>query len=233
MRKHLCCWLTALLGLLPAVVYGQLQDQRNNLSVGVNGGIHLNTVSFEPRIKQGTSIAPTLGVTARYICEKYFKMICGVQAEINYSVHGWKENIEDGTGDTYRRKMNYIEIPVLAHLAFGSDRNRGARFVLNLGPQIGFLLSESEEKGGPWTDLSLRAGGVTQQYGYMADKKFAYGITAGGGAEIRTGIGHFVIEARYYLGLSDFYNNTKKDFFSRSGQSAITAKLTYLFDLIK
>ena len=37
----------------------------------------------------------------------------------------------------------------------------------------------------------------------------------------------------YYYGLSDFYNNSKKDPFGRSGHSYIGARLTYLFDLKK
>lgn len=65
----------------------------------------------------------------------------------------------------------------------------------------------------------------------MAENKFDYGIIGGGGLEARTGIGNFILEARYYFGLSDFYNSTKKDFFSRSAHSYIGGKLTYLFDL--
>lgn len=31
--------------------------------------------------------------------------------------------------------MNYLEVPLLAHLAFGKDRGNGVRFVLNLVPR--------------------------------------------------------------------------------------------------
>ena len=68
----------------------------------------------------------------RYISEKYFKMICGIQGEINFSQRGWKEVIEDGSNNTYHRAMNYIEVPLLAHLAFGKDKGNGARFIINL-----------------------------------------------------------------------------------------------------
>lgn len=69
-------------------------------------------------------------------------MICGIQGEINFSQRGWKEVIEDGSNNTYHRAMNYIEVPLLAHLAFGKDKGNGARFIINLGPQVGFLLGE-------------------------------------------------------------------------------------------
>ena len=213
-------------------VSAQLQDQRHNFSIGVNGGVNLCNVSFDPSIKQSKFIAPAFGVSARFISEKYFKMICGIQAELNFSQRGWKETIEDGSGDSYHRAMNYMEIPLMAHLAFGKDKGNGVRFILNLGPQIAFMISDKEVKGGPWKP-DQRPFGINQQYGKAIDNKFDYGIIGGGGLEARTGIGHFVVEARYYFGLSDFFNSTKKDFFSRSAHSYIAAKLTYFFDFKK
>lgn len=69
-----------------------------------------------------------MGVTMRYMSEKYFKMMCGVQMEINYSQRGWDEKIEDDSGNSYSRTMNYLEIPFMAHLAFGKDAlNRGVK----------------------------------------------------------------------------------------------------------
>ena len=72
-------------------VRAQLQDQRHNLAIGINGGVNLSSVSFEPSIKQKTFITPSVGVTVRYISERYFKILCGIQGEINYSQRGWKE----------------------------------------------------------------------------------------------------------------------------------------------
>ena len=218
--------------MLPLSLFAQLQDERHNLSLGINGGVNLNSVSFTPSIKQTNFIAPEFGLTVRYISEKYFKMICGIQGEINFSQRGWKENIDDGTEDTYQRTMNYVEVPLMAHLAFGKDKGHGARFVLNLGPQFGFLLSENEKKSEAFHP-NERPNGVIWQYGKMAEVKFDYGIVGGIGVETRTGIGNFLIEARYYFGLSDFYHSTKKDPFSRSAHSYIAGRLTYLFDLKK
>ena len=67
-------------GVLP--VSAQLQEQRRNFALGVNGGVNLSSVSFQPTIKQNTMIGPAMGITARYISEKYFKMICGVHYRI-------------------------------------------------------------------------------------------------------------------------------------------------------
>lgn len=233
MKKQSIIALLSFLCLSAGIpVHAQLQDPRHNLAIGINGGVNLSSVSFEPSIKEKTFLTPSFGVTIRYISERYLKMFCGIQAEINYSQRGWKENIDDGTGDTYQRNMNYLEVPLMAHLAFGKDQGYGARFVLNLGPQFGYLLGESEKKSEAWHP-NERPSGVIWQYGKMAESKFDYGIVGGVGIEARTGIGNFLLEARYYFGLSDFYHSTKKDPFSRSAHSYIAGRLTYLFDLKK
>ena len=219
----------------------QIGEARSNFSVGINGGVNLNSVSFTPTIKQNSLMGITGGLTARYISEKYFAMICGAQVELNFSQRGWDqlfeipgENgdmVEDPT-QIYTRKMSYIDIPFLAHLAFGNER--GLQFFIHAGPQIGFLLSDSEKIDGNWEEVIANGANiVTEQHGKPIDNKFDYGITGGAGIELRTKAGNFLVEGRYYYALSDFYNSTKKDYFSRSAHGIITAKITYLFDLKK
>lgn len=222
--------LLTCLAALPA--HGQVGEQRHNLAVGFGGGINLNSASFSPSIKQKNLMGINGGFVARYISEKYFSMICGAQIEVNFSQHGWDEYYEDYPELSYTRTMNYVEIPFLAHLAFG--RERGMQFFIHAGPQVGFLLGDSEKIDGDW-DSRLASGAslVTEQHGKAIDKRFDYGITAGLGLELRTKAGNFIVEGRYYYALSDFYNSTKKDYFSRSAHGVITAKVTYLFDLKK
>lgn len=224
---------TALLAMLFGITVparAQFSQERNSLAVGVNGGINFSNVSFSPSIKQNSLQGINGGITARYICEKYFAMICGVQLELNLSQRGWDEKIEDGTGNTYSRTLNYLEIPFLAHVAFGAE-GHGVRFFINAGPQVGFFISDKEEMGGGEWNTDYRPNGVVYQYGKAVENKFDYGITGGLGLEVRTGIGSFLVEGRYYYGLSDIYGNSKKDDFSRSGNSTICGKLTYLFEL--
>ncbi len=222
-------FLTALSVLFALPALAQMGDQRYNLSVGVNGGINMNTVSFSPTIKQNQLMGATGGLTARYISEKYFSMICGIQLELNYAQLGWDEKFEDvGDDRSYVRSMNYIQVPFLAHLAFGKDR--GLQFFLNLGPQVGFLIGDSEEFGGTWEGDDKKS---KEEYGKKIDNKFDYGITGGAGFELRTKAGNFLVEGRYYYGLGDFYNSTKKDYFGRSANTTIVAKISYLFDISK
>ena len=95
-------------------LHAQVGEQRHNFAVGVNGGINLNSVSFSPSVKQKNLMGINGGVTARYISEKYFSMICGAQIELNFSQHGWDEYYEDYPTLSYTRTMNYVEIPFLS-----------------------------------------------------------------------------------------------------------------------
>ncbi len=227
--KYLIIWILAALSVLPASA--QLGEERHNLAVGINGGINLSQVSFQPRIKQNMLKAMEFGVTARYMSEKYFKMMCGLQVELNYSQRGWDELIEDGSENTYSRTMNYLEVPFMAHLAWGKDDlKRGTKFFVNLGPQFGYFLSDKEKMSDNW-DTSYR--NITEQYGKQVENKFDYGIVGGLGVEVSTGVGHFLLEGRYYYGLADFYKNSKKDYFERSAHNIISVRMTYLFDLTK
>lgn len=204
----------------------QVGEQRHNLAVGANGGINLNSVSFSPTVRQKNLMGINSGLTVRYISEKYFKMICGAQVELNFSQHGWSEFDEDHPELEYTRTMNYVEIPLLAHLAFGKER--GVQFFIHAGPQIGFFISDTQTKNDAWDNYT-----TPEQHDKQVENKFDYGITGGAGLEIRTKAGNFLVEGRYYYALSDFYKSTKKDYFARSAHGAIVAKITYLFDLKK
>ena len=113
--------LLALFALSAAHVYAQLGEPRNTLAFGVNAGLAMNQIGFTPSIKQGWHIGPTVGATFRITSEKYFKLLCALQVELNFTQLGWKEQIQNSRGepiaDRYRRDMSYIEMPFLARLS--------------------------------------------------------------------------------------------------------------------
>jgi len=222
---------SVLISLISIGSYAQVGDLRNSLSVGGHAGATASRVNFSPSIRQQQQYGATAGLALRYTSEKYFFLICAAQLEANFVQRGWNELIEDGSGNTYSRQTDYVEIPFLAHLGFGREA-RGVQGFVNLGPQMGFLLSDRETYGGqtPW-DISNRPNGVTEQYNKEIENDFEYGITGGLGLELRTGIGFFTIEGRYYFGLSDMFSNSKKDYFGRSANSSIYARVAYMFEL--
>ena len=224
----------------------QVGKYRNDLSIGVNGGYVLSNVGFTPKVNQTFHGGMTGGFSFRYVCEKYFSTICAVQAEVNYAQIGWKEQILDindapvinkvtGLPEEYSRTMNYIQIPVFAHLGWGREE-KGFQFFFQAGPQIGFCLGESTKTNFNVNDANIegRVNKVVAQYTMAVENKFDYGIAAGLGLEYsHPKVGHFQLEARYYYGLGNIYGDSKKDYFGKSNFGNVVVKLTYLFDIIR
>lgn len=221
--------------LLSNAAFAQVGELRSNLAVGLNGGYNLSSVDFSPTIKQGLHPGLTGGFTMRYTTEKYFALICAAQVEVNFAQRGWVETIEDGSNNTYSRTTNYIEIPFLAHIGWGREE-RGLQFFINAGPQFGLFLGDSEHYGFteefPW-NTDNRPNHIIDQYGKEVENAFEYGIAGGAGLELKTGIGNFIIEGRYFFGLFDMFGNSKADPFGRSANTTITAKISYLIDITK
>lgn len=212
-------------------VAAQVGEHRNDLSIGVTGGYTMNKMDFMPKIKQSMKGSPMVGVAARYICEKYFTTICGVAMELQYNNLGWNELIEDGSGNTYKRDLHFVQMPILMQMGWGRER-RGFKFIFEAGPQLGLYLSGKEYMGGEW-NTSARPNGVVYQYGKEPDNKVDYGIAAGLGLEFSSSIGHILLQGRYYFGLGDIYDNSKRGDFGRSANQTVMVKMTYLFDLVR
>lgn len=236
--KHIV--LFVILSLVSTSASAQVGVQRHDFSLGVNAGVALNKVAFTPKINQTFYMAPLYGITMRYTSERYYGMWCAFQAEVNFAGMGWKENIHSNKNeklpDTYQRDLKYFQVPILANLGFGKI-DRGFKGYIVAGPQIGYLVGDKEVKSDTWTThtngIPDRTNNVIAQYGLKVENKFEYGITAGAGCEVSTSIGHFLLEGRYYMGLSNLFGNSKTDPFPRSSNGTIIAKVTYLFDLHK
>lgn len=224
--------LTILYSLLSTNALAQVGEYRRDLAIGINGGYALNQVSFSPHVNQKMHGGMTMGLTTRYTCEKYFSMICAIQAELNYVQLGWTEDITTST-DTYKRDVNYLQMPIMVNLGFGKEKG-GVKGYIIAGPHIGFCIGEKEEKGGEWNTYTLSLRNRTEQYDKKIEQKFDYGITLGLGMDVSTRNGHhFTLEGRYGLSLSNIFNSTKQDTFSRSANNVITVKVAYLFDILK
>lgn len=227
-------------------VQAQIGEHRSDFAIGANGGYVLSKVGFTPTVQQKQHGGITGGVSLRYVCEKYFKTICSVYAEVNYAKVGWTEDILDiennavlisGTGEAlkYQRDITYIQIPVFAHLAWGREE-RGFNFFVNLGPQIGIYLNESTTTNFDKTTPTEndRVSNITAQYDMPVEKKLDYGIAAGAGMEYSIPkVGHFLLEGRYYYGLGNIYGSSKKDYFGKSNFGQIVVKASYLFDITR
>ena len=229
MRKRMTAIVAAL--LMSVAAWAQIEEPRNILEIGFAGGLNMSQMDIQPTVRQKLLNGMNGGLTLRYTSEKYFKMICAAQLEINFAQRGWEEDFDDKSGNSYKRTLNYVEVPFFAHLAFGKEP-RGLQFFINLGPQVGFFLSEEEEYIGSWS-IDSRPGSSQPIYGKEVENKFEYGIAGGLGLEYKTRIGNFILEGRYYYGLSDIFGNSKTDDYGRSANNTISARLGYSFPLFK
>lgn len=246
MYKPLHQFICLALLLIPALAQAQIGEHRNTLSLGVNGGYNLTTIRFTPKVVQSMKGGINGGFTVRYTVEKYFSMIASIQAEVNYSQLGWKEDIQDannnpvinaktGLAEQYERSINYVQIPFMAHLAWGRE-NKGINFFVNAGPQFGIYMSERTKSNFNWSDRNMtdRANTIVAQDTMSVENKFDYGITAGAGIEWAIPkVGRFTLEGRYYYGLGNIYGDSKRDYFASSNFGTITIKLGYLFDITR
>lgn len=220
----------------------QVGEYRNVFSIGANGGYVLSKVGFNPTVTQGYHGGMTGGFSWRYTCEKYFSTICSIYGEVNFAQLGWKQDIltandepvmNNGVAEEYSRTINYVQIPVLAHLAWGKEQ-RGFNFFIEAGPQFAIYLSESTTKNYETANVSERGNTITAQESMPVEKKFNYGIAAGAGMEFsHPSVGHFLLSGRYYYGLGNLYGASKKDYFGKSNFGNIEIRLAYLFDITK
>ena len=180
--------------------YIQAQDKfKRELSLGASFGTTFSKVSFaQTKVQQKIKMGYTGGLTLR-----------------------WDEKFEDQPQYKYSRTINYFELPILTHIYFGSKR---FRVFVNLGPKIGYAFGEK-------TDENLngaKPNTENEQHDMPIEKKFDWGLCGGPGIELRTGIGSFLLEGRYYYALGDIFNSRKEDYFSKSSSQVISAKITYM-----
>lgn len=238
--------LLAMLLTASTAIHAQIGEHRNDLAIGFNAGYIMSSVGFTPKVTQDTHTGITAGLSMRYTCEKYFKTICSISAEVNYARIGWKERIltandepvinqTTGMAEAYQRDINYIQVPIFAHLAWGRER-KGVQFFFKAGPQFGYMISESTTTNFNVKDANFddRANKTCAQDTMAVENKFDFGIAAGLGMEYSIPkVGHFLLEGRYYYGLGNIYGDSKRDYFGKSNHSNIVIKLSYLFDITR
>ncbi len=199
----------------------QKTDFESRLFVGAGAGVLLPSIDFVPTVFQETGWGIHGGISAKYLSQKHLGMIL----EVNFAQRGWKQEFASGSTLAYTRQLSYVEIPIMTHVYFGNK----TRFILNLGPQISFLVSDKVKAN---TDF-LQNPPAGTQFGQI-QHKFDYGLVGGLGMELNTKIGSFDVEGRYYFGLGDIFDNKREagmQKFSRSAHRLIEAKLTYYLPL--
>lgn len=223
------CIISVGISLSPASVRAQ-REYSPNFAIGAKGGVTMSTVSFSPEVHKKMTQGVTMGVAARYTEEKYFGLI----AEINFTQRGWEEDFTEDEAPqfTYKRTLNYVSIPLLTHIYFGSKKFRG---FVNLGPEVSFMLSSSIDANFDYKNYASipdfpQGYRNNEQLSKEIDRKFDYGIAGGAGMELIIKRRHSImLEGRYYFGLGNIFNDSKRDYFAASRNQSIEVTLKYMF----
>ena len=198
----------------------------SNVAIGVKGGATFSEVFFNPSVNQKFSPGMTAGVMVRYIEENHFGLI----AELNFVQRGWTENFEEAPYN-YKRTINYVELPVLAHIYFG----RRGKFFFNAGPQVAMYLSDSTDANFDPREMATLpdfpyVNRMNEQMLMDVTQKFDYGISAGIGGEFNLNRRNSLsVEARFYYGLGNVFPSKRTDTYNASNQMTISATLGYWF----
>lgn len=227
MRKLILRGLTVLVSAAAAYMPSHAQTHYSaNIAVGVKGGAEASRVFFNPSVNQSLAFGAAGGVMFRYIEENHFGLI----AELNFTQRGWKEDFEDHPF-SYQRTLNYIELPVMAHIYFG----RRGRFFFNAGPQVALFLGESTSANfDPANIASIpdfpTRNRMNSQMTMPVTQKFDYGISAGLGGEFNINRRNSLsLEARYYFGLGNIFSSGRRDTFHASNTMTVSLTLGYWY----
>lgn len=226
MTKRLLTYVLLVMCMLMNGTAQATDFSSHNISVGAKGGMSLSKVNFQPSVSQQLIGGMVIGANVRYIEENHF----GIIAELNLEQRGWKEDFKPLEGYNFSRQFTYLQLPLLTHIYFGSDK---ARFFFNAGPEIGIMIGEKTSSNFDYENaISIEdlanSYRKLEQYTLPVHRKFDYGISAGLGMEVTIASKHSInLEGRFYYGLNDVFKNHKTDPFQGSSSMSIMVTLGY------
>lgn len=188
--------------LLAAAVLSSLSATAQ-ISLIPKAGITVTSVSYDgdPNGQKG-KIGFVGGAGVEFgIIKNFFS----VQPELLFIQKGDQYENE---GVETRSTLNYLELPVLAKISFGSEAVKG---YVNAGPSLAMgLTGKYKVEGGEDAgETDIRFGDPANDGRRYLDNRFDFGVQFGGGASIGAGPGSVVVDVRYGLGLSDLNNDAR------------------------
>lgn len=171
-----------------------------NFHYGVKAGMNQSTYRGETNGGLFKTEAYA-GIFANY----QFNKNIGLQTELVYSRLGSRDTLN---GDKINISLDYLQIPIL----FLYNLSNYEQFKFILGPQFGYLLNSK-----------LKVGNDTNKDKSLFEE-FDFGVVVG--LEYIES-DHLILSLRYYLGISEYYNQSKVD--SSAKNSVFSVGLAYRF----
>lgn len=177
------------------------------VNYGVKAGVNFANVHLSEDVEDSDPSILT-GFHAGVFINTELAENFSVQPELFYSAVGSKL-LEEGDA-SFKLKTSYLSLPVLAQYQFFDG------FRLELGPQVGLLLSSKNELKGTEEDYEEDVKDDTES--------IDFGLTGGASYQLPIGLGIF---ARYYTGLSDITKENEAGVKVKNNNIAVG--LTYTF----
>jgi hypothetical protein len=187
---------------------------KSTTHIGFQGGVNYSRVAFNPSITESLLTSQEYGLVFRHISEPNI----GIQLEVNYSGKGWKENL-DSVG-TYTRKLQTIDVPVMAAFIIGSKL---VRFPFTIGSYVSYLRDEKEVIKIPNT------ADYRDYYTKPLQHKWEFGLIVGLGMEFHTKFGVLGAKASFSHGLTNLFPTNDKVFYNDGSRNQVlNASLCYM-----
>ncbi|MDE5416541.1 PorT family protein [Labilibaculum sp. DW002] len=167
---------------------------------GLKSGLNLSTYRGENDGGQ-YKLSGYAGVFSNYEINQNIE----VQTELVYARIGHRDTIND---TKIKTSLGYLQIPILLKITL----NNYEQFKLIIGPQISYLLD---------SNITIDGDSDTDKSNF---EELDYGATVGMEYQLSE---QFSIDVRYYLGLSDFYNQSEIK--SSAKNSAFSLGLAFRF----
>lgn len=207
---------------ISSTLVAQPRLRHPELYIGAHAGVMASSITFKPTVKGIDLLQSPLSINGGLVVRYAAHKVCALQLELNYMQRGWREVLPataTSPAVDYRRQLDYIQLPLLMHLAFG-NKFRG---FLNLGPQIGYCFRDSEY--GTKNPL------YTHHY-QPIQQPFDWGLAGGLGMYYRTNkIGTFQLEARFNYSLGSIFNNRITDYFTSANPMNLSINFAYLWEI--
>lgn len=207
---------------ISSTLVAQPRLRHPELYIGAHAGVMASSITFKPTVKGIDLLQSPLSINGGLVVRYAAHKVCALQLELNYMQRGWREMLPataTSPAVDYRRQLDYIQLPLLMHLAFG-NKFRG---FLNLGPQIGYCFRD--------TEYGTKNPLYTHHY-LPIQQPFDWGLAGGLGMYYRSNkIGTFQLEARFNYSLGSVFNNRITDYFTSANPMNLSVNFAYLWEI--
>lgn len=171
--------------------------------VGIKGGYNNGTASFSHALQRiNTLEGYNTGVHFGLIGINYSEKNLGLQVELNYTQKGWTQ-LFLAPVPKFVTDLTYIELPMYMNVYVG---NKKTRLFFNLGAYAEYLIKV--RVGDIPSDTQLQD---FNPYDESRDRKFGYGLIAGGGVYRDFSFGTIMLQGEFSYGLSNVLDPVTED----------------------